>query len=138
MITKLSHASVFVLDQDEAKKFYTEKLGFELKNDVAMEGFRWITVSPKEQPDLELVLMPIKAGFGYQEDTANQLKEMVRKGVFGAGVFNTNDCLATYEELKNKGVEFVSPPQDRPYGIEAIFKDNSGNWFSLTQHKSNF
>jgi predicted enzyme related to lactoylglutathione lyase len=67
------------------------------------------------------------------ETTANQLREILNKGVLGAGVFNTDDCLATYQELKDKGVQFVSEPAERPYGIETVFKDNSGNWFSLTQ-----
>jgi len=63
------------------------------------------------------------------------LRAIINKGVLGAGVFDTNDCQKTYEELKGRGVEFLSPPSDRPYGIEAVFKDNSGNWFSLTQRK---
>lgn len=135
MIAKLSHTPIYVFDQDEAKKFYTEKLGFEVRNDSVLEDFRWLTVSPKNQPDFEIILMPIQAGFMYDEESANQLKDLLKKGVLGAGVFKTNDCKATYEELKNKDVEFLSPPQDRPYGVEAVFKDNSGNWFSLTQEK---
>ncbi len=79
--------------------------------------------------------MEIRPGMVWDEATANQLKEIVRKGVLGAGVFDTDDCRKTYEELKRKGVEFLSEPQDRPYGVEAVFKDTSGNWFSLTQHK---
>lgn len=134
MIKKLSHATIYVINQEEARKFYTEKLGFDVRTDVTMEGFRWLTVGPKNQPDLELVLMEPKAGFMFDEATAKQLREMIQKGAMGAGVFETDDCHATYDELKKKGVEFLSPPQERPYGIEAIFKDPSGNWFSLTQH----
>lgn len=134
MIKKLSHATIYVVNQEEARKFYTEKLGFDVRTDVTMEGFRWLTVGPKDQPDLELVLMEPKAGFMFDEATARQLREMIQKGAMGAGVFETDDCHATYEELKKKGVEFLSPPQERPYGIEAILKDPSGNWFSLTQH----
>jgi predicted enzyme related to lactoylglutathione lyase len=77
--------------------------------------------------------MEIKAGMLMDEPTANQLREVLAKGVLGAGVFNTDDCRGTYDDLKSKGVEFVSEPAERPYGIEAVFKDNSGNWFSLTQ-----
>lgn len=134
MIKKLSHATIYVTNQEEAKKFYTEKLGFEVRTDVTMEGFRWLTVGPKTQPDLEIVLMEPKAGFMFDEATVKNIRELIQKGAMGAGVFDTEDCKATYEELKGRGVEFLSPPQERPYGIEAIFKDNSGNWFSLTQH----
>ncbi len=134
MIKKLSHATIYVTNQDEAKKFYTEKLGFEVRTDVTMEGFRWLTVGPKTQPDMEIVLMEPKPGFMFDEVTVKTIRELIQKGAMGAGVFDTEDCKATYEELKSKGVEFLSPPQERPYGVEAIFKDNSGNWFSLTQH----
>jgi predicted enzyme related to lactoylglutathione lyase len=134
MIKKLSHATIYVTNQEEAKKFYTEKLEFEVRTDVTMEGFRWLTVGPKTQPDLEIVLMEPKAGFMFDEATVKNIRELIQKGAMGAGVFDTEDCKATYELLKSKGVEFLSPPQERPYGVEAIFKDNSGNWFSLTQH----
>jgi catechol 2,3-dioxygenase-like lactoylglutathione lyase family enzyme len=131
----MSHTTVYVLNQDEALEFYTNKLGFEVRTDARMGDFRWLTVGPKEQPELEIVLMEIRPGMVWDEATANQLKEIVSKGVLGAGVFETGDCRKTYEELKRKGVEFLSEPQERPYGVEAVFKDNSGNWFSLTQHK---
>ena len=134
MITKLSHVTVYVLHQEEAKKFYTEKLGFEVRTDVTIEGFRWLTVGPKTQPELEMVLMEAKPGPMMAPETATQLRAFIEKGLMGAGVFETKDCRATYEELKKKGVEFMSPPAERPYGIEAILKDNSGNWFSMTQH----
>ncbi len=135
MITKLSHATMYVLDQDEALNFYTEKLGFKVCTDVTMEGFRWLTVSAPNQAELEIVLMAVQSGPSLDEESAAQLKSFVEKGLMGAGVFATDDCHATYEALKEKGVEFISPPQERPYGVEAVFKDNSGNWFSLTQQK---
>jgi predicted enzyme related to lactoylglutathione lyase len=83
---------------------------------------------------MEIVLMEPKPGFMFDEATVKTIRELIQKGAMGAGVFDTEDCKATYEELKGRGVEFLSPPQERPYGVEAIFKDNSGNWFSLTQH----
>jgi hypothetical protein len=86
-------------------------------------------------PGRAISLKGTKAGMMFDEATANQLRALVEKGVLGAGVFNTPNCQATYEEMKSKGVEFVAPPEDKFYGIEAIFKDNSGNWFSLTQPK---
>ncbi len=137
MITRLSHATIYVLDQEEAKDFYANKLGFEVKTDFTMDnGFRWLTLSPPDQPELEIVLMAIQPGFLFDQETADQMRELVKKGAMGTGVFGTNDCQATYEELKAKGVEFISPPEDKFYGIEAMMKDNSGNWFSLTQQKA--
>jgi catechol 2,3-dioxygenase-like lactoylglutathione lyase family enzyme len=136
MITKLSHVSIFVTNQDEALKFYTEKLGFQVHTDVSMDnGFRWLTVTTKDQPDLEIILMEPKPGMMFDETTSKQVRELVEKGALGGGALETDDCQATYEELKGRGVEFLSPPAERPYGLEAVFKDNSGNWFSLCQHK---
>lgn len=135
MITRLSHYSIYVLDQDQAHDFYVNKLGFEVVTDATMDnGFRWLTVRPKDQKDIEIVLMPVKAGQMYDEKTAAQLRELIKNGKLGSGVFETNDCRATYAELKAKGVEFMSEPKEQFYGTEALFKDNSGNWFSLTEH----
>ncbi len=135
MITKMSHATVYVTDQDKALEFYRDKLGFVVRTDAVMSGFRWLTVGPQSQPDFEIALMEPTPGFLYDEETANQIRALIARGALGAGVFDTDDCRATYEELKSKGVEFMQPPAERPYGIEALFKDNSGNWFSLTERK---
>jgi predicted enzyme related to lactoylglutathione lyase len=133
MIEKLSHTSVYVLDQDSALAFYRDKLGFEVRNDNRMEGFRWITVGPKTQPGLELILMPIAESPMMPAETAAKLRDLVKRGTFGIGVFETSDCRKTFEELKARGVEFMSPPTERFYGIEALMKDDSGNWFSMCQ-----
>ena len=136
MISKLSHATIWVLNQDEAFDFYVNKLGFEVRTDAKMDnGFRWLTVGPKEQKDLEIVLMLIQPGIMMDEKSASQLKALVQGGFLGAGAFETPDCRKTYEELKGRGVLFKSAPEEKFYGIEAVFKDNSGNWFSLTQRK---
>lgn len=135
MIRRFSHAPVFVLDQDRAKAFYTEKLGFTVSHDVKMGDFRWLTVSPPDQSDLEIILMPVKRNEMMDDESANALRTLVEKGKLGAGAFSTKDCKKTYEELSAKGVKFKSPPTERPYGIEAIFCDDSGNWFSLTQRR---
>jgi catechol 2,3-dioxygenase-like lactoylglutathione lyase family enzyme len=135
MIQKLSHATVYVLDQEQALDFYTNKLGFEVRLDMTIEsGFRWLTVGPKSQPDLELVLFAVKPGM-FDEAAAGHLQALLEQGALGVGVFDTDDCRATYAELSAKGVDFTSPPQEQPYGIEATFRDNSGNTFSLTQHR---
>ena len=133
MINALSHASVYVNDQDAALEFYTKKLDFEVRVDARMEGFRWLTVGPKDQPEFQIVLMALAVGPLHDAETVAQMKSLLAKGALGAGVFRTADCKATYDALKSRGVEFTSEPQERPYGVEAVFKDNSGNWFSLTQ-----
>jgi catechol 2,3-dioxygenase-like lactoylglutathione lyase family enzyme len=135
VISKLSHATVYVIDQDAAYDFYVNKLDFEVRNDTRLDnGFRWLAVGPKGQPDLELVLFEIKSGDSrMSEEAVAQMRSLLQSGVMGPGVFQTEDCRATYEELKARGVEFLSPPQEQFYGIEATFQDNSGNFFSLTQ-----
>lgn len=136
MIQRMSHTAIFVPDQDQAKDFYVAKLGFEVKTDATMpNGFRWLTVSPKGQPDLEIILMKIAAGPKIQQEDVDSIIALVRKGAFGAGVFDTADCRKTYEELKAKGVEFLAPPKEEFYGVQAVFRDPFGNWFSLTEPK---
>jgi catechol 2,3-dioxygenase-like lactoylglutathione lyase family enzyme len=135
MVTKYSHASIPVIDQDKAFDFYVNKLGLEVRTDAKMGNFRWLTVGPKSQPDLEIALMPIAPGPTMTEETAKKLRELVQAGAFGVGVFETDDVRRDYDELKKKGVEFASPPTERFYGIEAVVKDDSGNWFSFTQRK---
>ena len=134
MITKLNHVSVFVLDQDSAYDFYVNKLGFKVHTDAPMgPGMRWLTVCPPEQPELEISLMAITEGMMFKKESATQMRELVSSGTFGFGVFECKDLIATYEELKAKGVEFTKAPTKEFYGFEALFIDDSGNWFSLGQ-----
>lgn len=136
MIQRQSHSTVYVIDQEEALEFYRDKLGFEVHTDMSMDGgFRWLTLNPKGQPDLELILAPITPGPMFDAETAEEMRALVEKGALGVGVFETDDIHGDHERLGKQGVEFVSPPTDQFYGIEAIVKDNSGNWFSLTQRK---
>jgi catechol 2,3-dioxygenase-like lactoylglutathione lyase family enzyme len=139
MITHLSHSTVFVLDQDSAKAFYTEKLDFEVRYDITMgeefegagRGFRWLTVGAKDQPDLQLILS--SCDMGRSPEAAEQLRTLVASGGLDAGVMATEDCRRTFKELSAKGVTFISEPAERPYGIEATMRDDSGNLISLTQ-----
>ena len=137
MITKLSHVTFYVQDQDKAYDFYVNKLGFKVNTDAKMEnGFRWLTVTPPEQPDLEIALLtPLDGGMHFDEETRNAFKVLLEKGALGAAVMDSTDCRATYEELKEKGVTFKSEPKEQFYGIEAIMSDGVGNWFSMTQRK---
>ncbi len=135
MITRLSHATFYVLDQNAALDFYVGKLGFEVRMDNKMDnGFRWLTVGPKTQPDLNIILMKVD-GSNMKPEIAAALKGILAEGKLGAGVLEVDDCHKTYEELIAKGVEFIQPPMERFYGVEALMKDNSGNWFSMTQRK---
>lgn len=137
MITKISHMSLFVTDQEKAYDFYVNKLGFKVHTDAKMDnGFRWLTVTPPEQPDVEVALLDaFHPGMHYEKDVVDALKVLLTKEVMGAGVLHTPDCKATYEELKAKGVVFKSEPKEQFYGIEAIITDGCGNWFSMTQPK---
>ncbi len=136
MINRLSVATIWVTDQNEALRFYTEKLGFEIRADFTNGDYRWLTVGLKGQPDLEFQLAAVKPGGGLTQEDVDQMTKLVEAGKLGIGPWKTDDCQKTYETLKARGVDFVQPPTDRPYGIiEAIFKDNSGNIMVLSQDK---
>ncbi len=136
MITRLSHVTFFVLDQEKAREFYVDKLGFKVNTDVKMEnGFRWLTVNAPDQPDLEIALLNPLEGLGHDAEVKAAYKVLLEKGGLGAGVFRTPDCRATYEELKAKGVGFKGEPKEQFYGTEAILFDGLGNWFSMSQPK---
>ena len=133
MISKLSHVSFFVLDQESAKDFYVNKLGFEIKMEFPVEGKgSWLTVSPKGQ-DIQITLIPVNTDLMFKKDTAKKLEELIKAMAFGYGVFECVDVFATYEELKGKGVEFIKPPTKIGEQPEAMFKDDSGNFFGLCQ-----
>lgn len=133
MIKGLAITTVWVLDQDRAKEFYTEKLGLEVRTDMTLGegGMRWLTVGSPKQPDVELTLMV--PGTGMDPESAEMIRKLVSKGVLGPGVLTTDDIHGDYADLKARGVEFLQEPQERPYGTEALFRDDSGNWFSFTQ-----
>lgn len=133
---KLATAQLWVHDQDEALRFYTEKLGMEVRSDVTlaeMGNFRWLTVGPAGQPDISIVLMAIPGPPVMDADTAEQVKTLMAKGFAGTVFFTTDDVYADYEELRKRGVEFSEHPEKRPYGIDSGFRDPSGNSFRLTQ-----
>lgn len=133
MITHLSHVTIFVADQDEAFRFYTETLGFEKRMEASFGGFRWITVAPPNQKEMEMVLL--EPGKVFDADVAEKIEQVMREGHLGGCVFHTDDCRGDYERLTAKGVKFKGPPETKPFGIQATFQDNSNNWFSLTETK---
>ena len=133
---KIANAHLWVNDQDEALAFYTQKLGMEVRMDVTlgeMGNFRWLTVGPAGQPDVSIVLMAIPGHPLLDADTAEPLRSLVAKGFAGTVFLTTDDCQASYVELRDRGVEFSEQPEDRPYGIDSGFHDPSGNSIRLTQ-----
>lgn len=135
MITGVTFVTVWVLDQDAAKEFYTKKLGFDLTTDFQLEnGMRWLTVKAPGSDSQEFLLLD-PAHSMLDAESAAQVRALVAKGALSPGVMATTDCRADYETLAERGVEFIQPPADRPYGIEAVLRDDSGNWFSFTQRR---
>ena len=135
---KIANTQVWVHDQDEALAFYTEKLGMEVRTDVSlpeMGDFRWLTVSPSGQEDFGIVLMAIPGPPVMSEEAAQEVENLMGKGFAGTVFLTTDDCQASYEELRERGVEFTETPEERPYGIDAGFRDPSGNSFRLTEVK---
>jgi predicted enzyme related to lactoylglutathione lyase len=133
---RIANAQVWVHDQDEALAFYTEKLGMEVRVDAGFEemgDFRWLTVGPPGQPDVSIVLMAIPGLPMVDAETHEQIRSLMAKGFAGTVFLTTDDCQASYEELVARGVEFVEPPEARPYGIDSGFRDPSGNSIRLTQ-----
>ncbi|TCO53031.1 VOC family protein [Actinocrispum wychmicini] len=126
MITRLTHTTIWVLDQAAAKTFYTEKLGFEVRQEMKTEQYSWLTVGPAEQPDIELILME-PGQPAHDPQTEKQMRELLAKGAIGGAVFQTDDCRKTFEEFSGRGVVFTQEPAERPYGVEAVFRDDSGS-----------
>jgi predicted enzyme related to lactoylglutathione lyase len=133
---RIANTQVWVHDQDEALAFYTEKLGWEVRSDVTMPemgNFRWLAVGPVGQDDFSVVLMAVPGEPVMGPDTRDQVLDLAAKGFAGTVFLTTEDCRASYEELKARGVEFSEEPEERPYGVDAGFHDPSGNSFRLTQ-----
>jgi predicted enzyme related to lactoylglutathione lyase len=136
LMIRIANAHLWVHDQDEALAFYTQKLGMEVRSDVTlaeMGNFRWLTVGPVGQEDVSIVLMAVPGPPVADSETAEQIRTLMAKGFAGSVFLTTDDCQASYEELKARGVEFSEEPEERPYGIDSGFRDPSGNSFRLTQ-----
>jgi catechol 2,3-dioxygenase-like lactoylglutathione lyase family enzyme len=133
---QLSTTQLWVHDQEEALAVYTQKLGMEVRSDVTMPelgDFRWLTVGPPGQPDIAIVLMAVPGPPVMDAETAEQVRALMAKGFAGTIFLTTDDCQAAYEELRGRGLEFTEQPEERPYGIDAAFRDPSGNHIRLTQ-----
>jgi uncharacterized glyoxalase superfamily protein PhnB len=133
---RIANAQLWVHDQDEALAFYTQKLGMEVRSDVTLPelgDFRWLTVAPPDQEDFAIVLMAIPGPPVMDAETAEQVRALMAKGFSGTVFLTTDDCQASYEQLKDRGVEFTEQPEERPYGIDSGFRDPSGNSLRLTE-----
>ena len=135
MITHISLIEIWVNDHDASKAFYIDKLGFVETADVTMgDGYRWVTIAHPDHRDLEVTLM--KPGPPLDDDDAKSIKRLMDKGSLPAVGLHTNDCQAAFEQLSEAGVEFTQEPSDRPYGVEAVFRDNTGNWIVLVERNT--
>ncbi|GII59488.1 lyase [Planotetraspora thailandica] len=135
MVTNISLVTVYCLDQDKARDFYVDVLGFEPRTDVSMgEGFRWVTIGHPSQPELEVTLMI--PGPPLSPEAADFIRRELEKGQMGGLGLTVDDCRKSYEELSAKGVTFLQEPSDRPYGVEAVMRDNTGNWLVLVEPKA--
>ena len=133
---KISHATVWVHDQDEAVAYYTDRVGLEIREDVTLPelgGFRWVTVGAPGQDDVALALIAVPGPPVFDEETRQQIMALVSKGAASGLFFSTEDVQATYEELKGRGVEFQQEPTEQPYGIDAGFRDPSGNQMRMAK-----
>jgi len=134
MITNVSLVSVWVIDLDESLAFYTDVLGFEARDDITLgEDFRWVTVGHPAQPELQLHLTTPSSPLS-EDLIAAMVRAQAEGGLPGVGL-DVDDCRATWRELAAKGVEFIQEPQERPYGVEALMRDNSGNWIVLVERR---
>ena len=135
MITNVSLISVWVKDQDASLTFYTDVLGFEVGDDIQLaEDFRWLTVVHPNQPELHLHLTTPGPPL------SQELQSAIHRSLDGGGMpgvgLTVDDCRATYEALVAKGVTFLQEPADRPYGVEALLRDNSGNWLVMVERRA--
>ncbi len=139
MLKQLTNVQVWVHDQDEALAFYTDKLGLELRDDITvpeMGNFRWLSVGVPDQPDVAVTLMAVPGPPVFDAETREQIIALMSKGAAGGLFFATDDCRASYDELKSRGVEFQQEPTEQPYGIDAGFRDPSGNQMRMVQQEA--
>lgn len=133
MISNISIVNVFVKDQDEAKRFYVDVLGFQEKDDLTLGDYRWCTVVHPAQPELMVSLAV--PGPPHSPEMVEQMRRAMDEGGMAGLGLSVDDCHTTVADLKSKGVEFVQDPEERPYGVEAVCRDNSGNWMVLVEHR---
>jgi predicted enzyme related to lactoylglutathione lyase len=136
MELKVSHCFIAVHDQDEALAFYRDVLGLDVRNDVKYEGMRWVTVGPKTQPDVNIVLEPPPANPNALPQDKNVMSQLLANGMLHAVIFATDDCDATFEHVCRAGAEVLQEPMDQSYGVrDSAFRDPSGNMVRFSQKR---
>ncbi len=134
MITHISLISVWVKDQDASLAFYTDILGFEVREDIHLaEDFRWLTVMHPSQPEIQIHLTT--PGPPLPDELQDAIRRSLDNGTMPGIGLSVDDCQATYADLQAKGVTFIQPPSERPYGVEAVMRDNSGNWLVMVEER---
>lgn len=137
MTIKLSQCFIAVDDHDKALAFYRDALGMEVRNDVAFEGMRWVTVGSPEQPDVEIVLEPPLADPGASPADRQAMAELLAKGQLRGVIFSTDDVDATFERIRAAGAEVLQEPADQPYGVrDCAFRDPAGNMLRFNQPRT--
>ncbi|XVV10486.1 VOC family protein [Actinoplanes sp. CA-131856] len=134
MILNISLTTVYCLDQSATRDFYVEHLGFEPRVDTAMGEFRWVTIAHPSQPELEVTLMV--PGPPLSPEAAAFVRGHLESGQMGGLGLRVDDCRKTYDQLSAAGVVFVQEPSERPYGVEAVMRDNTGNWLVLVEPRT--
>lgn len=137
MITRLTHSFIYVLDLESAIDFYTNKLGMNIHTDIVVNEERWVTLALPEQEEMQILLVVVDEGMIFKSNQIKLMQQLIQKQTLSYGVFECQNLLAMYEELKAKGVEFFMEPYQNPEldEYEAVFLDDSGNWFRLTEKK---
>lgn len=138
MITRLTHSFIYVLDLDSAVDFYTNKLGLSIHTDIMVNNERWVTLALPEQENMQILLVPVEESMIFKSNQIKRMQQLVKEQTFSFGVFECRNLPAMYEELKAKGVEFFIEPYQNPElgEYEAVFFDDSGNWFRLTEKRN--
>lgn len=137
MITRLTHSFIYVLNLERAIDFYTNKLGLNIHTDIIVNGDRWVTLSLPKQADFQILLVVAEENMIFKNNQVKLMQQLIQRQALSFGVFECQNLLAMYEELKAKGVEFFIEPYQNPEldEYEAVFLDDSGNWFRLTEKK---
>jgi len=136
MQLKVSHCFIAVHDHDEALAFYRDVLGLEVRNDVKYEGMRWVTVGPKAQPDVNIVLEPPAANPNASPQDKRVMSQLLANGMLRAVIFATDDCDATFARVCQAGAEVLQEPKDQSDGVrDSAFRDPSGNMVRFSQKR---
>ncbi len=134
MDISVAQCFIAVDDHEKALAFYRDALGLEVRNDVAYEGMRWVTVASPSQPGVEIVLEPPVADPNASVDDKEAAAKLPAKGLLRAVIFRTDDVDATFERVRAAGGEVLQEPMDQFYGVrDCAFRDPAGNMIRIAQ-----